>query len=62
MCEGSNSLYGVSQGGERCSDGCRAQDLGNPVLVVKRKALMFGNTLQQLETFCSLVTFAGLYD
>lgn len=30
---------------ERCSDGCRAQDLENPVLVVKRKALMLGNAL-----------------
>lgn len=29
----------------RCSNGCRAQDLGNTVLVVKRKALMFGNAL-----------------
>lgn len=45
MCEGSNSLYGLSQAGKRCSDGCRAQDLGNSVLVVKWKALMFGNAL-----------------
>lgn len=45
MCAASNSLYGLPRDGERCSDGCRAQDLGNPVLVVKRKALMLGNAL-----------------
>lgn len=45
MCAAGNSLYGFPWDGERCSDGCRTQDLGNPVLVVERKALMLGNAL-----------------
>lgn len=45
MCAASSSLHGLPRDGERCSDSCRAQDLGSPVLVVKRKVLMLGNAL-----------------
>lgn len=47
MCAASNSSEktSISQDGERGSRGCRAQDLGNQVLVVKRKALMLRSAL-----------------